>query len=292
MEKIGIVTEEAADLPADIVTEHQIAIVPVKLDWPEIENIPGENTFQKMRELERRGIKSFGKTSQPSPNDFLEKYRFQLEKFEKVLCITLTSKLSGSNNSANLAKKFLNSEDGEKVFVVDSLNATAGQSLIVLKAIDLINSDKTIEEIVQELEKFIPRVHLLLMFGDPKWVEASGRISHLTANLMRKMAQAGIRPLSAFKDGILAPVGIKIGAKDIPTTLFKQIEKETKKLKETGKKIRVAIVHGDDPKSAQRLKEMIGKELKNTEVAFVNIIGNVIGAPIGPDALACAWCEI
>ncbi|PIU42709.1 MAG: hypothetical protein CO034_03030 [Parcubacteria group bacterium CG_4_9_14_0_2_um_filter_35_11] len=292
MGEIGIVTEEAADLPADIVTKHQIAIVPVKLDWPEIEKIPGENTFQKMRELEKRGIKSFGKTSQPSPNDFLDKYKYQLERFEKVLCITLTSKLSGSNNSANLAKKFLNSKDGERVFVVDSLNATAGQALLVLKAIDLINSGKTIEEIVAELEKSIPHIHLLLIFNDPKWIEASGRISHLAANLMRKMAQAGIRPLSAFKDGVLVPVGIRLGAKDLPTALFKQLEKETKNLRKAGKKIRVTIVHGDHPKSAQRLKEMIEKELKNTEVVFINVIGNVIGAPIGPDALACAWCEI
>ena len=73
MEKIGIITDEAADLPKEIIEKYQIAVVPVKLDWPEIENLSGENTFQKMRELERRGIKSFGKTSQPSPKDFIDK---------------------------------------------------------------------------------------------------------------------------------------------------------------------------------------------------------------------------
>ena len=106
MEKIGIITDEAADLLKDIIGKHQIAIVPVKLDWPEIENLPGENTFQKMRELEKRGIKSFGKTSQPSPKDFLDKYKYQLERFDKILCIILTSKLSGTYNSAIQAKKF------------------------------------------------------------------------------------------------------------------------------------------------------------------------------------------
>ena len=292
MRKIGIVTEEAADLPPDIIEKHQIAIVPVKLDWPDLEKMPGENTFQKMRELEKRGIKSFGKTSQPSPNDFLEKYKNQLEKFDKIICITLTSKLSGTYNSANLAKKFLNSKDGERIFVVDSLNGTAGQSLLVLKAIDLINEDKTIGEIIAELEKLIPKVRLLLMLSDPKWIEASGRISHLVANLMRKMAQAGIRPLLALKEGIVAPVGIKFGAKDMVITLFKQFERETAKIEKSGRKIRVVITHGDDTQSAQRLKGMIEKESKNTEVAFVNVIGNVIGAPIGLNALALAWCEL
>ncbi len=56
MDSIGIVTEETADLTPEIVERHQIAIVPAILNWPEIGELPGENTFQKMRELERRGI--------------------------------------------------------------------------------------------------------------------------------------------------------------------------------------------------------------------------------------------
>lgn len=118
MEKIGIVAEEACDLPQEIINEHQIAIVPIKLDWSDLEKMPGENTFQKVRELEKRGIKSFGKTSQPSPNDFLEQYNHQLERFEKVLCITVTSKLSGSHNSAIMAKSFLGPEDQKKFLLL------------------------------------------------------------------------------------------------------------------------------------------------------------------------------
>ena len=89
MDKIGIVTEVTVDLPPEMVEEHQIEIVPAILNWPELEEMPGENTFQKMRELERRGLKSFGKTSQPSPKDFLLKYERQIERFGKVLCILL-----------------------------------------------------------------------------------------------------------------------------------------------------------------------------------------------------------
>ena len=119
MDSIGIVTEETADLPPEIIEKHQIATIPVILNWPEIAELPGENTFQKMRELERRGTKSFGKTSQPSPQDFLAKYLYQIERFGKVLCITLTSRLSGSYNSAVLAKTLLAPEEQGKVFIVD-----------------------------------------------------------------------------------------------------------------------------------------------------------------------------
>jgi len=292
MKKIGIITTEAADLPHDIIKKHQIGIVPVKLDWPEIEKIPGENTFQKMRELERRGIKSFGKTSQPSPNDFIEVYKYQLTRFEKVLCSTLSSKHSGTYNSAILGRNFLDPKDQKRVFVIDSLNGTVGEALFVLKVVDLIKEGKEIEDIVKELKNFIPKDHLYLMLADPKWLEASGRISHLIASLLRRMAKAGIRPMLELKKGTIKPSKIKIGAQNIPDTLFKTLERATRNLRKESKKIRTAIVHGDDPKGAQRLKEMIEKELENTEVAFINVIDNVLGAPLGPDTLALAWCEI
>jgi DegV family protein with EDD domain len=291
MEKIGIVTDEAADLPKDIVEKYQIAIVPVKLDWPEIENLPGENTFQKMRELEKSGIKSFGKTSQPSPKDFLEKYKHQFERFDKILCITLTSKLSGTYNSAIQARDFLTPEEQKRVFVIDSLNASCGQSIIILKTIDLIEDGKEAEEIAKELEKLVSQIHLFVILKDPKWLEASGRISHLVANLLRRMAQAGIRPLLTFKNGRLVPAGIKTGAKDIPTALFKKFETGMKKLRED-KQIRVIITHGDDLEGAQRLEEMIKKDFQNAEVSFINIINNVVGGPTGPNTLAIAWSEI
>ena len=291
MEKIGIVTEEAADLPQEIIEKYQIAIVPVKLFWPELEEMPGENTFQKMRELEERGVKSFGKTSQPSLKDFLNKFQEQLEKFDNVLCITITSKLSGTYNSAIQAKNFLQPEQQKRVFIVDSLSASAGESLLVLRAIDLIEEDKRVEKIIEDLENLIPQICFFAMFEDPKWIEASGRISSLVANLLRKLAKIGIRPLLSLKNGVLVPVGIKVRAKDIPTALFKQFGKEVQKSKKKEKEIKVVITHGDDAEGAQRLKEMIENQFKNAKVAFVNIIDNILGSISGPNTIICAWYE-
>ena len=291
MEKIGIVVEDATDLPQEITNKYQIAVVPVKLHWPEIENLPGDNTFQKMRELEKRGIKSFGKTSQPSMKDFLDAYNFQLSRFDKVICPTLTSKHSGSYNSAVQARNFLEPEKQAKVFILDSQSGSCGQGLIILKTLDLIEAGKSAEEIVKELEEFLPKVHFYLMLEDPKWLEASGRINSLVANLLREMIKRGIRVLITFKKGKLTPAGVKIGAKDIPTALFRQFESETKKARAEGKKIRVAISHGDWLEGARRLREMAEKE-KNIEVAFLNIMGNVLSSITGPNILVLSWYEI
>jgi len=292
MNKIGLVVDEGADLPQEIIEKHQMAVVPVKMDWPDLENLPGENTFQKMREAGKRGIKSIGKTSQPSPKDFLDAFKKQLEKFEKILCIALTSKLSGTYNSANQAKNILGPEGGERIFIVDSLNASCGEGLSDLKAIDLIEQGKDIEEIVKELEKFIPQVRLYGMLEGPKWLEASGRISSTIANWFRRMQKIGVRPILGIKKGVIKAIGIKAGAKDIPTALFHQFEAKTKKLRNQNKKVRVVITHGDDLPGAQRLKEMIEKELKGVEVAFINLIDNVLGVLVGPDALILAWAPV
>jgi len=289
--KIGLVVDEGADLPQEIIEKYQMAVVPVKMDWPEVENLPGENTFQKMREAEKREIKSFGKTSQPSPKDFLDAFERQLERFDKIICITLISKLSGTYNSANQARGILKEEDQKRVFIVDSLNASCGEGLSDLKAIDLIEQGKDTEEIVKELEKFVPQVRLYGMLEEIKWIEASGRISSTLANWVRRMQKIGVRPIIGIKKGVIKAIGIKAGAKDIPTGLFHQFEAKTKKLRNQGKKIRVAITHGDNLEGAQRLKEMIEKELEGVEVAFINLIDNVLGVLVGPNTLVLAWSE-
>jgi len=289
MEKIGIITEETADFPQEMVEKYNIATVPVKFFWPEIENLPGENIFQKMRELEKRGIKSFGKTSQPSVGDYLSKYKVQLEKFERVICISLTSKLSGSYNTALQAKKFLEAEYQKRIFNIDSLNASGGQALFILKAVDLINQGKELEEIIKELENFIPEIHCYVVFGDPKWAEASGRISHFVANILKGLIKVGIRPILTFKNGVLVPVLLKTHTKDVPIALFNYLKSETEKLIKREEKIRVIITHGDNLSGAERLKEMIEKEMKNAEVVFINIINNVVGVPAGPDTISVSW---
>jgi len=295
---VGLVIDEGADLPQEIIEKYQMAAAPIKMDWPEIENLPGKNTFQKMREAEKRGIKSFGKTSQPSPKDFLDAFKKQLDdthpppSFDKILCITLTSKLSGTYNSAVQAKNLLTPEEKERILIVDSLNITSGEGLLVLKAVNLIEQSKGAEEIVKELEKFVPQIHFYGMLEEIKWLEASGRISHTLANWVRRMQKIGVRPILGVKKGLVKAIGIKAGAKDIPTALFQELAAKTRKLRLKNKKIRAVITHGDNLERAQRLKEVVERELENAEVAFISLIDNVLGVLVGPDSLILAWCEI
>lgn len=289
MLKIGLVVDEGTDLPREIIKKHNISVVPFKIDWPEGEDLPGENIYQKMKEGERKGMKTFVKTSQPSPKDFLEVFKKQLGKFENILCITITSKLSGTYNSAFQAKNFLEEKLQKRISLIDSLNASAGEGLLVVKAIRLIQQGIKIGEIVEELKEAVPKIHLIGMLEDPKWLEASGRLLHPFAVWVRQMQRVGIRPLLGVKKGKIRPIGIKTGVQNMSTALFKEFEAKTLTLKKRGENIKVAITHADNFKEAEALKEMVEGKMKNVEIIFFNLISSVLGGIVGPGTLVLAW---
>lgn len=287
MEKIGLVFDEVCDLPQEIVESNRIGIVRFKLDFQDLADIPG-NIYEKVREGERRGIKSLIKTSQPSINDFLSAFKEKLKEFEEVLCITFSSKISGTYNSAMQAKKFLAQEFQNKVHVFDSTHGSGSEGLIGLKALSLIKEKLKVEEIIDRLKKDLPNFKLIAMYKSPKWLEASGRISGLMPMMISQAEKMNIKPLFGIKDGKLTIIGIKKNIKDLPAALFEEFEKTTEKFRTAGRKISVAITHADSSDQANKLKEMI-LNLKNTEIAFINLVCFPVGGHIGPDTLILSW---
>lgn len=286
-EKVGLVCDGAGDLPRELIEKYKISIVPLRVDFGQMKDIPG-NTYQKIREAERRGIKSFVKTSQPSPGDFLSAFKEKLKRFEKIVCITITSKLSGTFNSAQQARGFLEEKFRNKIAIIDSLNGSCGEGLLILKATDLIEKGLKMEEILENLRKTVSKIYLIAMLGDPKWLGASGRVPRFVVSWLKGMQKIGLRPLIAIKRGRIIPIGIKRGAKDMATALFREFESRISKIKD--KKIKVAITHADNLGEAQKLKEMI-EGIKNTEVVFMNLICNVLGGVAGPGTIALSWQE-
>lgn len=284
---IGIVTEDITDLPQKILERYQVEIVKTILDWPEEENFPGENIYQKMREADRRGIKTFPKTSQAVPKSYLNAFEKQLEKFDKVLCITITSKISGCYNSACQAKEMLKAEEKGRVYILDSLQAAVSQALLVLRAIELIQEQREITEVIDKLKELREnKTHLYIIFEDPKWIEAGGRMSKSQANWARRIKKINLHPLITIKDGVITKGGI-IFAKDVAEALFKKISKESQKTRKQGKRIRVIIGQADNPEGAEKLRKLL-KEIK-AEVPFVSLASPVICAHTGPGTLIVAW---
>jgi fatty acid-binding protein DegV len=96
--------------------------------------------------------------------------------------------------------------------------------------------------------------------------------------------------LVGVKEGAVEQVGFRLGAKNIPDALFKEIEARSKKIRKQGKKIRVVITHCDNPEDAKKLKQLL-KEI-DAEVPFINLTSPVVGAHVGPGSVIAAWAEI
>jgi len=282
--KIGIVADEGGDLPKELIEKHKISIVPFKVDLGEMKDLAG-NIYQRIREAEKRGLKSFVKTSQPSPGDFLKAFKEKLKEFEEIICVTVTSKHSGTFNSALQAKEFL--PEKEKIHVIDSMSVSGGEGLIILKVVSLIKSGLKISEVLEKLKESVLKTNLVFVLENPKWAVASGRIPKVLGALLERMQRLGFYPVLTIKKGKIKLSSIRKGVRDLSGALFEEFK--SKILKEKVKsEIKTAITHADNEKEAKKLEELILK-VKNCKIEFKNIIGNILGGLSGPGALVLAW---
>jgi hypothetical protein len=285
---IGIVTENIAAISQKILERYQIEVVDAIFEWEDLEKIEGENIYQKIKKAYEIGIETRPRTSQASPKAYFEAFKKQFQKFEKILTICVSSKISGCYNSAIQAREMLSEEERKKVFVFDTLNGAAGQALFVLKAIEMIQEQREIQEIIEGLKKLIFKTHLYIIFADPKGPEFLGRITKSQANWIRRLKRLGVHPIIKLKEGVLKKGGMVL-ARDEAEAIFKKIAKESKKVRKR-KKIRVVINHADNLKGAKKLKDLLNKI--ETEISFISEAPLLICAVTGPGTLIAAWQPI
>lgn len=285
MKKIGIVADAASDLPQKIIEKYNIGIVNFKIDFGPMSEFKG-NAYEKIKEAEKRGIESFVRTSQPSIQDFLSVFKEKLKEFEELICVTITSKLSGTYNSAMQAKKFLGPDLENKVEIVDSLTGSGAEGLVVLKAVDLVEKKEKLSQIAQTLQKATENIKLVAMLENHKWLQKSGRLPKIIPMGLQQMQKAKIRPLFTVKDGKIKIVGLKTKVESLSSTIFEDFKKRVE-----DKKVKACITHADTLKEAENLKSLIEKNLKNVEISFVNLITPILGGQLGPGTLLLSWDE-
>ncbi|TFG35866.1 MAG: DegV family protein, partial [Parcubacteria group bacterium] len=281
---IGIVTEDAIDLPKKVLERYQIETVPLVVDRSEREKFSTENICQKMRETDKKGMKGLPGLSSPISGSYSNAFEKQIDKFGKVLCITLSSNISGSYDAARQAEKTITKSG--RVIILDSLNASAGQSLLALRAIELIQEQREANEILAEIKKLISKTFTYVSLEDPKWMESAKRITKGQANWIKRIKKLKFQPLMTIKKGKIVKEGISY-TKDAAEALFKKISKETKNARKKGLRIRVVISHADNPEGAESLRKML-KEIK-AEVPFVVLSSPAACLNVGPGALIVAW---
>ncbi len=218
MEKIKIITDSTVDLPKELLRELDIEVMPVLINFGEesyldgIEITPNE-LFDKMEKTD-----VFPTTAQIIPSRFEEIYKKYIDEGYKVLSIIMSSGMSGTYESACLAKQMLETDD---VYIVDSQTITAGLGLLVLKAAKLRDSGMNIEEIVEELEKVKGSIDSSISFESLDNLVRGGRIPKAVSVVTGLL---GIRLILEVRDGVMSLKGKVRGNKKAVKKIISDME--------------------------------------------------------------------
>ena len=216
---IKILVDSASDFTQDEAKKYGIEVLPLIVSFGDQEYLDGVNLTQKEFYEKLIETDTLPKTSQITPYRFTEAFEKLTENGDEVIVVTISSKLSNTYNSAVLAA----SEFEDKVYVVDSLSATAGEKILCLYALRLIKEGLNIKDIVNKLNEVKNKIRILAVVGTLEYLKKGGRISKATAFAGELL---NIKPVISVEDGIVKLVGKARGSKKANNLLNELIDKK------------------------------------------------------------------
>ena len=219
------------------------------------------------------------KTSLASPGEFEKVFKEEIEKGNKVICFTMASGISGTYNSACLARDLIKDETGkDDITVIDSMTAGFGEGLQAIHAYELVKAGKTYEEVVKEAEAFKHFVRSDFTVDNIKYLVKTGRVPSVLARFMnllkiKVMLKRSDKSNIAFAGSALGKTAaISTLAKTVTTNIDTKLDQI------------IYITHCNCIEDANKLKDILEKKgLKNIEIYDYDVIS---GAHIGPGSLA------
>jgi len=272
---IKIVTDSSADLPAKLVQELGITVVPLYVRFGEAVyrdrvDISEDEFYQR---LQHDPIHP--STTQPSPQDFVDVYRRLSQGADGIVSIHISSVLSGTCNSALQGREL--ARVACPIEVIDSRTLTMALGMIVIAAAKLANMGKGLAEVVAEAKRAITTTHLLGLLDTLEYVRRGGRIGTAKALLGSIL---NVKPLLTLHNGETAPAGqVRSRSKGIDR-LFDFV-KSTTNIEE------LAVVYNTTPEEARALVERLGSIFDQNRI-YLATVGPVLGVHMGPGALIVA----
>ena len=246
-----IIGDSCTDLPIDLKNDATIQLVPLSMQI-EDEIIVDDSTFNQIEFLRKMAAsKECPKSSCPSP----ESYMAAFEGADDVFVITLSSKLSGSYNSAELAKKlYLEEHPGKNIEVIDSKSASAGQTLLVYKLKELLDKGTSFQETVKLVNAFRDSMQTKFVLESLENLRKNGRLNNITAVICSAL---NIKPIMGANDGEIVKLD---QARGIERALLKMIKFVEEDVKDAKDRI-LGITHCNNYERALFVKEEMLKRI-------------------------------
>jgi len=277
MEKYAIVTDSCCDMPYSYIKENNIPFASLTMRFKDKEykddfkiSMNADTFYTYLKE----GI--MPTTSQANVNDFYNIFSEALKENDKVLYIGVSTGLSGTVNSANIAKKMIEEQGENKIYIIDTLTASLGQGLLLMKAVSMKEEGKSIDQVYEFLlnERF--KLNTYITVDDLKHLKNGGRISGAAAAIGIVLH---IKPVMTLNnEGRIIPC-LKIKGRKKVMSKLKEIVSERIENKDI-----IAICHADCLDEAEKLKSELIQELGIKDI-LINEIGPVVGTHGGPGAM-------
>ncbi len=272
MDQIRIVTDSTCDLPNEVLKEYDIAVAPLTVrfgqkSFKDRVEITTEEFFEKMGKS-----KEVPSTSQVSVGEFTDIFKALGEDGGTVLGLFLSSRLSGTYQSAVIARNVLGLEN---IHVMDTKLTTLAHGLVVLKAAQMARDGHSLQEIKDMVTYMSDNMYSIIILGTLTYVEKGGRIGAGTAlvgNLLN------IMPVVTFSEGEVKLLGKIRGRKRTVSWLVNHIENLGIRLYDRV----VGINYIGDSKIVGEVKDALKKGF-NAKEFVVGTVGSVIGTYSGPD---------
>jgi len=276
---IKIVTDSTAYLPEEVIQRYGIHIIPLNVlfgerIYKEGLELSHEQFYQKLTQ-----VKELPTTSQPSMGDFYELYSSLVQDGSEVISIHISSKLSGTVDSALMACQEL---PEARISVVDSLSTAMGLELIVIAAAEAVAAGQSRAEVVAMLERMIPETRLFFVVDTLEYLQKGGRIGGAAALVGTLL---NVKPILCLKDGRVEPLDkVRTKRKAVSRLLDVMVE-------ELGSEesVRVTVGHAMALEEAETLLERARSRLSCSSLSIAQI-GPAIGTHAGPGALGMAAC--
>ena len=220
---------------------------------------------------------SFPQTSQPSPQDFADIFEDVKEKGDEIICILLSSALSGTCQSAHLAKDMV---DYEGIYIIDSLAATAMIRFMGDQAAELLKEGCTAREIVQKVEAMKGKVKVVAGLDTLEYLHKGGRLSKASATIGEL---ANLKPIiTVTPDGKVSVIGKCLGKNKALNFILKYLQDN-----EMDTTFPLYTLYSYGTENTEKLEERLVKEGFSYDGRVQ--LGSTIGAHIGPGAFAILY---
>ena len=281
MSKIAIVTDSTADIPRELIEKNNIRVIPLYVNFEDASYVDDGVSITNQQFYEKlRNVKVLPKTAQPTPNDFMEAYKDVLKDSDSIISIHISKKMSGTIDSAEMAKKEF---AGKDIVIIDSELVHIPLGIVVLKAAELAVEGKSKEEIIEAIDKLRQQMTILFIPRNLKYLIMGGRIGRargLIASILE------INPILTLHLGEVSQYKTTRRWNQAKNEL---IESMRSLIKNPGK-LMIIVSDSDAKDEGAEMTERLKKEFNPKQIMRATI-GAVVGIHLGPDSVAVTFYE-